>query len=72
MDTVAAVGRLFTFYVNSHNTEIPHSAFNGQTPDEMYFGKGGDVPDELATAMKDVRILRMAWNRKNDLCGLQR
>ena len=26
------------FYVDPHNTQMPHAAFSGQTPDEMYFG----------------------------------
>ena len=38
------------FYVEQHNTVIPHSAFRGQTPDEMYFGTGAAVPDQLAEA----------------------
>jgi len=25
------------FYVNEHNTKMPHPAFSGQTPDEMFF-----------------------------------
>jgi hypothetical protein len=24
------------FYVDEHNTRLPHSAFRGQTPDEMW------------------------------------
>ena len=29
------VRRLVAFYVNEHNGVLPHSAFRGQTPDEM-------------------------------------
>src|SRR5262249_1409828 len=40
LDNVTTVRRLVAFYVQEHNTVLPHSAFRGQTPDEMYFGKG--------------------------------
>jgi len=33
--------------VDLHNRVIPHSAFHGQTPDEMYFGTGDAVPADL-------------------------
>ena len=52
--------RLVAFYVEEHNQRLPHSAFRGQTPDEMYFGKGGSVPDELASANKAARRSRLA------------
>ena len=38
LDSVATVRRLVAFYVKEHNGALPHSAFRGQTPDEMYFG----------------------------------
>ncbi len=38
LDTLAAVERLVAFYVEQHNTVIPHSALGGLTPDEVYFG----------------------------------
>ena len=37
LETVARVRSLVAFYVAEHNSQIPHSAFRGQTPDEMYF-----------------------------------
>ena len=40
LDTLAAVERLVSVYVQQHNAVIPHSAFHGQTPDEMYFWTG--------------------------------
>jgi putative transposase len=40
LDSVGTVRRLVEFYVEEHNTVLPHSAFRGQTPDEMYFGRG--------------------------------
>ena len=46
-----------------HNTKMPHPAFNGQTPDEMFFGTGAQVPEELALAKVNARTARMAANR---------
>jgi hypothetical protein len=46
-----------------HNTKMPHPAFNGQTPDEMFFGTGAQVPEELALAKGHARAARMAANR---------
>jgi transposase InsO family protein len=37
LDSVARVRALVEFYVNEHNTKMPHPAFRGQTPDEMFF-----------------------------------
>ena len=50
LDTVARVRALVDFYVNEHNTKMPHPAFGGQTPDEMFFGTGTEVSEELALA----------------------
>ena len=49
LDSVATVPRLVTFYVDEHNHVLPHSAFRGQTPDEMYYGTGDAVPADLST-----------------------
>jgi len=51
------------FYVNEHNTKMPHPAFSGQTPDEMFFLTGGKVFEELALAKGNARAARMAANR---------
>jgi putative transposase len=63
LDTVARVRALAEFYVNEHNTKMPHSASAGQTPDEMFFGTGAKVPEELALAKGNARTARMAANR---------
>jgi hypothetical protein len=47
LDSLATVRKLVAFYVSEHKHSMPHSAFQGQTPDEMYFGRGAHVPDEL-------------------------
>jgi putative transposase len=47
LDSVTTVRRLVEFYVQEHNRVLPHSAFRGQTPDEMYFGRGDAVPADV-------------------------
>ncbi|MCL2726616.1 MAG: integrase core domain-containing protein [Polyangiaceae bacterium] len=62
-DIFATVERLVAVYVQQHNSVIPHSAFNGQTPDEMYSGSGASVPDQLARARAAAQDARIAANR---------
>jgi putative transposase len=63
LDTATAVRRLVAFYVTEHNEVLPHSALNGRTPDEVYFGRAEDIPEELAGARKVARKERLAANR---------
>ena len=63
LDSVAKVRGLVEFYVGEHNERVPHSAFKGQTPDEMYFGRGEGVPDRLAKARASARASRLEKNR---------
>jgi putative transposase len=63
LDSVAAVRRHLSTYVAAHNGQIPHSAFRGQTPDEMYLGSGEPVPGKLATANEAARAARLHVNR---------
>jgi len=64
LDTVVAVRRLVGFYVEEHNSRLPHSAFRGQTPDEMYFGTGSHIPDQLEEAKAVARLERLDSNRR--------
>jgi hypothetical protein len=50
-DTAASVRKLVAFYVDQHNSHLPHSAFKDQTPDEMYFGTGDNIPKNLDAAV---------------------
>jgi len=59
------------FYVRQHNEVMPHAAFRGQTPDEMYFGTGDPVVMKLAAAQVRAREERIKSNR-NSACGLCR
>ncbi len=47
LDSESSVRKLIAFYVEQHNSVVPHFAFQGQTPDEMYFGTGANVPVDL-------------------------
>jgi hypothetical protein len=51
------------FHVNEHNAKMPHPAFSGQTPDELVFGTGAKVSEELALAKGNARAARFAANR---------
>ena len=63
LDSVTTVRRLVTFYVDEHNRVLPHSAFRGQTPDEMYFGTGDAVPADLMSRAAAARRTRVEANR---------
>ena len=63
LDSVTTVRRLVEFYVHEHNRALPHSAFRGQTPDEMYFGTGDAVPADLTSRAAAARQRRVDANR---------
>jgi len=63
LDSVARVRAMVEFHVNEHDTKMPHPAFSGQTPDEIFFGTGAKVSEELALAKGNARAARMAANR---------
>ena len=64
LDTVRTIENLVAFYVREHNSRLPHSAFRGQTPDEMFFGTGDKVPDQLEASRQRVRQARAKANRE--------
>jgi transposase InsO family protein len=72
LDTVRAVENLVAFYVQEHNVRLPHSAFRGQTPDEMYFQSGDGIPEELEAARQKAQQERVEANRKQDCEACQR
>ena len=63
LDNVSTIRRLVTFYVHEHNHVLPHSAFRGQTPNEMYFGTGEAVPRDLTSRAAAARRARLEANR---------
>ena len=48
--------RIVGFYVEQHNTVVPHLAFQGQTHDEMYFGTGAKVPSSVMSLGLDESV----------------
>jgi transposase InsO family protein len=63
LDSIERLRVLVAFFVEEHNTQMPHSAFSGQTPDEMYFGTAVDLPVQLAAARSKARAEHLAANR---------
>jgi len=63
LESIDDVRKHTTFYVYQHNRFVPHSTFKGQTPDEMHFGKGIDIPNQLDDARTIARQARLATNR---------
>jgi putative transposase len=63
LDNMGSVRRLIQFYVTAHNEVMPHAAFEGQTPDEMFFGTRDGVIVELAALRREAREDRMKTNR---------
>ena len=54
------------FHVNEHNTKMPHPAFSGQTPNEIFLGTGAKVPDALGLAKGNARAGTLIPSRTND------
>ena len=63
LDSIERLRALVEFYVDQHNTQMPHAAFRGQTPDELYFGTAANLPAELAAAWEQARAARLTANR---------
>jgi transposase InsO family protein len=63
LDSFRQLGQLIDFYVNEHNTQMPHHAFRGQTPHEIYFGRSDGVRDHLTAARHRARSARIEANR---------
>jgi hypothetical protein len=71
LDTFTQLGGLIGFYVEEHNTQMPHHAFVGQTPDEIYFDQADRVGDRLMAARRQAHRARMEANRGEScrVCG---
>jgi hypothetical protein len=63
LNSFAALEKLIAWYVQEHNAAIPHAAFRGQTPNEIFFGRGDRIPDELEVARRQARAARLEANR---------
>ncbi len=71
LDSFMQRGSLIDFYVEEHNTQMPHHAFVGPTPDEVYFDQADRVRDRLKAARRQARRARMEANRGEScrVCG---
>ena len=63
LDSMNTLRSLVDFYVTQHNTVMPHAAFNGATPDEVFSGTAGPVGARLAHARDQARRQRLQHNR---------
>jgi len=72
LDNIATLRKLVESYVKEHNHQMPHSTFDGQTPDELYRGRGVVVPDELAKRRSEARTTRVEQNRNVACSGCPR
>ncbi len=68
LDSITALRRFVDFYISEHNTVIPHSAFNGQTPVEGFCGEASGLRDQLASKRIVARDVRLLENR-GAACG---
>jgi len=69
LESFTQLEQLIDFYVREHNTQMPHHAFGGQTPDEVYFEQVDRVHDRFWTARRQARRERMEANRDQS-CGV--
>ena len=60
LDSIERLRVLVAVFIEQHNTQMPHLAFAGQTPDEIYFGTAVDLPAQLAAARSKAREERLA------------
>jgi len=71
LESFTQLAQLIDFYVREHNIQMPHYAFVGQTPDEVYFNQADRVRDGLTAARRQARRARRAANRDEScrVCG---
>jgi putative transposase len=63
LDGADSVRKFVAFYFEQHNPAVPHFAFQGQTPDEMVFGIGANVPVDLQEKRVKARAAMLAHSR---------
>ena len=64
LDTFATVERLVAFYVEQHNSVMPHWTLKGRTSDEVFKGEAVDLPERLRAAHRDAIRARIEANRR--------
>ena len=69
LDTVAALQALVATFVEDHNTLIPRAALGGRTPDEVFFRREVDLPEQLGAARRRACVERVQFNQARASCG---
>ena len=64
LETFTQLEQLIDVYVREHNTKMPHNAFGGQTPGEVYSDQADRVRDRLTAVRRQARRERMDANRR--------
>jgi hypothetical protein len=55
---------LTSVLLDEHNTVIPHRAFAGHTPNEIYEGTGALIAEQLAAANNKARLDRIVKQKQ--------
>ena len=64
LTTIEVLEKHVDFYFKEHNDEIPHNAFMGSTPKEMYLGKWkAEQTDKLKKQQTDAREKRIVTSK---------
>ena len=73
LESFTALRQLVDFYVDPHNGVMPHSAFQGQTPNEIFFAIGEDIAKNFGDARRMAREKLTNENRSAacDACVLE-
>jgi putative transposase len=69
LSSITALRRFVDFYVHEHNHVIPHDAFDGQTPVEVFSSTASELTALLAHKRADARARRIDENRRIH-CGV--
>ena len=67
LDTVSGLRLLVEFYIEQYNAVMPHTAFSGPTPDEVFFGTT-EGSEQLSGKRREARERRVENNRSR-ICG---
>lgn len=68
LESITALRRFVDFYVDEHNTSIPHNAFQGQTPLDVFRGDASNLAAEFASKRAEAREVRILENHSAG-CG---
>jgi hypothetical protein len=71
LSSVGVVKRHVDFYCQQHNDVIPHSAFKGATPQEVYLGKWNSIVEKsIPHELELARIKRIEYHHSLERCSI--